>query len=73
MSEVPENESKSCLKVEIGRDACYLQLVRTIHHPQRITTGPIGHTSDGDWVLIDYDENGKIVGLELIGDKPCQR
>ena len=59
-----------CKHLRIEKDICYLEFGEMIkpHH-----SNEIGITRRGESIIADYDEEGNIMGLELVGeDKPCK-
>ena len=61
-----------CIETPIPENSCY---VRFGPAPARgMTSGQIGTTVRGERVIADFDAEGRIIGLELIGGpaKPCQ-
>ena len=59
-----------CKIVGVGRDVCYIRFARTavvvLSQPQRVKT------TRGEELVFDYDADGHVIGIELLGGKPCQ-
>lgn len=60
-----------CLEIEVDRDVCYVRFGH-LKEPSR-RTRDLGLTVRGETIIADIDADGRIVGLELVGGKPCQR
>ena len=60
---------QECRTVNVPIDACSLMF-----ETGRVANSDIiGHTARGKLVVADYDADGRILGLELVGEgKPCQ-
>ena len=63
-----------CHKIEIPEDVCYMFFARD-KKPYK-TSGVIGSTNRGEELIVDFDEDMNIIGIELLGSdearKPCQ-
>jgi uncharacterized protein YuzE len=58
-----------CVHIDVPPATCYLRFSDGV--PAR--TEHIGTSSRGEMVIFDYDADGRILGIELVGDdKPCQ-
>ena len=61
-----------CQKIVVAEQVCYLRLVDG--KPDHSAELPY-ETARGEMLIADFDANGKIIGIELIGpsgQKPCQ-
>ena len=64
--------SGSCQKVIVGEQVCYIKFSdgKSDH------SGELPYqTARGEMLIADFDKNGKIIGIELVGptgQKPCQ-
>jgi hypothetical protein len=60
-----------CKSVSVGRQVCYITFVEgTPHHSDELTF----HTARGEVLIADFDAEGRIMGIELVGpNKPCQQ
>jgi len=58
-----------CVQIDVPAATCYLRFAAGVpSHTERV-----GTTSRGEMVIFDYDVDGRIIGIELVGDeKPCQ-
>jgi hypothetical protein len=57
-----------CVHLDVPPATCYLRFVDGV----RERTEHVGTISRGEMVIFDYDVDGRILGIELIGDdKPC--
>ncbi len=65
----PEERHPSCNKINIPPDVCYLVFLKEKPH----NTQSIGQTNRRETIIADYNVKGEIIGLELLGDKPCQK
>jgi uncharacterized protein YuzE len=65
---------RPCVRIEVDEDVCYIQLGtdRPRVWPKVRHTKDLGMTARGEMVLMDVDADGRILGFELIGGKPCQ-
>ncbi len=60
-----------CKRINIAEDVCYIGFGE---RPRPHHSDEIGSTRRGELIIANYDEDGKVVGLELVGaEKPCQR
>ena len=60
----------TCSRLRVPTATCY---VRFAPNTQVRSPAPLGKMARGEIVIADYDKNGAIVGLELVGrGKPCQ-
>jgi hypothetical protein len=58
-----------CVHIDVPPATCYLRFADGV--PAR--TDHVGTSSRGEMVIFDYDADGRILGIELVGDdKPCQ-
>lgn len=60
-----------CLKVGVPAEACHVrfgQRTAVVHHSSLLEW----RTVRGDQMILDFDANGRVLGIELIGNKPCQ-
>jgi uncharacterized protein YuzE len=61
-----------CEKIDVPKQACYLRFVHAkAHHSAELPYG----TARGEMLVADFDADGKIIGIELVGpagQKPCQ-
>lgn len=56
-----------CLVQEISPRACYIRF----QDSEVYRSEHIGQTSRGEILVADYNDRGDIIGIELLGDKPC--
>jgi uncharacterized protein YuzE len=69
-SDVSDLASKSCRSTIVAADVCYISFgkSKTIDHSDEI-----GHSVRGELMIADFDADGHIIGIELVGrGKPCQ-
>lgn len=61
-----------CLKVGVSKDACYVRFgIRTAVVAY---SEPLAYrTIRGDLMILDFDAEDRVIGIELLGDKPCQK
>ncbi len=60
-----------CHRLPVPASCCYLSFVP---RKRASRTEHLGYTATGDMFIVDYDERGGIIGVELVGDgKPCQQ
>lgn len=64
-----------CKELLVKKDCCYI----------RFGKGEYDHSIDGDGIrldfvtvkgdsiVIDFDKKNRIIGIELLGNKPCQK
>jgi uncharacterized protein YuzE len=66
-----ETAKTSCTKVTIDPAACYLQLADA----KTVTSEVLEFgTARGETMILDFDADGRVIGIELIGaGKPCQQ
>ena len=65
------HKSKSkCHRIEVPKDVCYIRFGKDkIHHTVHEDYGTIRNED----VIMDFSKDGKLIGIELLGDgKPCQ-
>ena len=64
--------SPGCQKIFVADQVCYLKFVEGKPHH----SGELLHrTARGETLIADFDADGKIIGIELVGppwQKPCQ-
>lgn len=65
-------EKHTCNGIEIGEDVCYIKFgektKKYVHSEDDF------ETVRGETMIIDFDEDGRVMGIELLGDKkPCQK
>lgn len=61
--------TSSCVELYARREVCYVMLARGRYHHSRA----LGDSARGDSVIADYDREGHLLGIELIGPgKRCQ-
>ena len=61
-----------CEKIAVAEQVCYIRFVEG--KPDRSDELPY-ETARGEMLIADFDANGKIIGIELVGptgQKPCQ-
>ncbi len=61
-----------CQKIAVAEPVCYLRFVEG--KPDHSDELPY-ETARGEMLIADFDANGKIIGIELVGppgQKPCQ-
>ena len=59
-----------CKHLDVPEDVCYVRFGQKV---KPHNSNEIGTTQRGEWIIADYDVNGRIIGLELVGgSKPCQ-
>ena len=65
-----------CRHLLVPRDVCYVRFTREKLSSHYDSSEDVGYTRRGEMVIVDYDEDGAILGIELIGSpkarKPCQ-
>lgn len=61
--------TNTCRKFQIPADVCYIRFT-----DERIVNSHLfeRRTGRNEMIIFDYDESGCVVGIELVGDKPCQ-
>jgi uncharacterized protein YuzE len=62
--------NNTCRNLRVPADVCYIRFTdeRVVNsHLLEMTTGR------NEMVVLDFDESGRIVGIELVGEKPCQQ
>ena len=60
---------EQCLRVQVPNEACYVRFSGSAV----ARSSELGESSRGEMLIADYDANGRIIGIELVGaDKPCQ-
>jgi hypothetical protein len=58
-----------CANIEVPPATCYLRFAAGVP----ANTDYVGRSLRGEMVIFDYDADGRILGIELVGDdKPCQ-
>jgi uncharacterized protein YuzE len=65
--------SGQCQKIAVDQQVCYLRFVEG--KPDHCDELPY-ETARGELLIADFDADGKIIGIELVGptgQKPCQR
>ncbi len=65
--------SEQCQKIAVDQQVCYLRFVEG--KPDHSDELPY-ETARGELLIADFDADGKIIGIELVGptgQKPCQR
>ena len=64
--------SGQCQKIAVDQQVCYLRFVEG----QADHSGELPYqTARGEMLIADFDADGKIIGIELVGppgQKPCQ-
>jgi hypothetical protein len=61
--------SGGCLHISVPREACYVRFKDV----GIVRSAEIGRTARGEMMIADFDADGQIVGIELVGgNKPCQ-
>jgi hypothetical protein len=64
--------SGQCQNIVVAEQVCYLRFVdRKPHHSDKLPY----QTARGEMLIADFDANGNIIGIELVGpagQKPCQ-
>ena len=59
----------SCQHLEVARKVCYLRF----GNAPVANSGEIGLTTRGEMMIADYNADGHIIGIELVGaGRPCQ-
>jgi uncharacterized protein YuzE len=65
----PSSDEGRCVHVDVPPPTCYLRF--TAGAPAN--SDHVGTSARGEMVIFDYDDDGRILGIELVGDdKPCQ-
>lgn len=64
-----------CKGQHIPPDVCYLLFTDIIHPGEVHHSKDFGYTIRGEMVIVDYNNDGKIIGIELVNPdiKPCQQ
>jgi uncharacterized protein YuzE len=64
--------AEQCQKITISQQVCYVRFVEgTPDHSDELPYV----TARGEMLIADFDADGKIIGIELVGptgQKPCQ-
>lgn len=64
-----------CVKVQIPKEACYIYFGERKEDDYDVS-GELGYTNRGEQVFVDFNKEGEIIGIELLGSdeapKPCQ-
>ena len=60
------------LTIPVAKDVCYIQFKKDkVKHSE-----DIGYSARGEQMIVDYNKNDDIIGIELLGSplarKPCQ-
>jgi len=62
--------TQACRSAKVPREACYV----SFGHGRIVHSQELGVTVRGELVSADFDEEGRIVEIELVGaHKPCQQ
>jgi len=65
--------SGDCQKIAVDQQVCYIRFIDgTPDHSSELPY----QTARGEMLIADFDAEGKIIGIELVGpagQKPCQR
>lgn len=62
----------SCQHYEVPPDVCYIRFVPRSDTVKR-STREIGFTARGETMIADFDAEGRVIGIELVGgNQPCQ-
>lgn len=64
------NASK-CKHIYVGKDVCYIKFARKFKDYR--ASNDKFHTVRNEWMIIDLDKKGKVIGIELVGDKKCMK
>jgi uncharacterized protein YuzE len=63
---------RPCQKIAVDQEVCYIRFVEEKPHH----SGALPYqTARGEMLIADFDADGKIIGIELVGptgQKPCQ-
>ena len=77
----------ACKRIEIPKDCCYVRFCKgkpvrirgktvKVNEVQVFSSSDIGYTVRGEQMIADFDEEGNIIGIELLSSKkakkPCQ-
>jgi len=74
LDETAPNRKSICKKLFVPKDVCYVDFRHRKVKGQIKSSKPMGKTIRDETVIIDYDDKGKMVGIELLGNgKPCQK
>ncbi len=67
-----ETTEHDCKGLPVAEEICYVRFAgpdAVAHHSEQLS-----NTVRGEMVIADYDDRGRIIGLELLGGgKPCQQ
>lgn len=66
----PRKKHRGCVRIAVRRDCCYVAFGRRT----AVVVGSegIGKTCRGETMIADFDADGHVIGIELLGAKPCQ-
>jgi uncharacterized protein YuzE len=75
-----KHEETICERYDVPPTTCYLKFTdyKRFDEEKRCKySDDIGYTVRGEQMIADYDEDGNILGIELLGskeaEKPCQK
>lgn len=62
-----------CNRLLVPKNCCYVQFGEGEYHVSNTGLRDDVMTISGDWVIFDFDNKGRLIGLELMGKgKKCQ-
>ena len=74
LDKIAPKRKSVCNKLYVSKDVCYIDFRKKLVRGQIKTAKPMGKTIRDETVIIDYDDKGRLVGIELLGNgKPCQK
>ena len=62
-----------CVHIKVPPHACYVIFGDEKDRAEGGSDYTKFKTVLGDAIILDFDAEGRVVGIELVGDKPCQR
>lgn len=66
----PRRKHRGCVRVTVHRDCCYVAFGQRT--AVVVGSEKVGTSCRGETMVADFDADGRILGIELIGAKPCQ-
>lgn len=60
-----------CKQIYVDKDVCYIKFTKKIKGYN--VSNDQFHTVRNEWMILDLDKKGKVLGIELIGNKKCMK
>ena len=66
-----KRNTNKCKEIYVDKDVCYIKFTRK-NKDYKVSNDQF-HTVRNEWMIIDLDKKGRVLGIELLGNKRCMK